>query len=59
MDRIDICIEVPKVKTEKLKVENNYEGKESSDQIKKRVQQARNIQETRFQESGITCNSEM
>ena len=59
MDRIDICIEVPKVKTQKLKVQDDYEWIEASWEIKKRVQKARNVQHKRFVDSRITCNSEM
>ena len=58
LDRIDIFIEVPKVKTEKLKVwEQNFW--ESSKQIKKRVEAARKIQLERFKDFQITSNSEM
>ena len=58
LDRIDIFIEVPKVKTEKLKVWENYDW-ESSEEIKKRVEKARKIQLSRFSDFKITSNSEM
>ena len=58
LDRIDIFIEVPKVKTEKLKVwEQSFS--ESSKEIKKRVESARKIQLERFTDFKITSNSEM
>lgn len=58
LDRVDIFIEVPKVKTEKLKVwvKNFSEG---SFEIKKRVEKARKIQLNRFSDYNITSNSEM
>lgn len=59
IDRVDIFIEVPKVKTEKFHVSDNYEGLESSAMIKKRVQAARDIQTKRFNDLKITANSEM
>lgn len=59
IDRIDIFIEVPKVKTEKLKVSDNYNEKETSKEIKKRVEKARKIQLERFKDKKITFNSEM
>lgn len=59
IDRIDIFIEVPKVKTEKLKISSNYDEKETSKEIKKRVEQARVIQLERFKNKQITFNSEM
>ena len=58
LDRIDIFIEVPKVKTEKLKVWEQYDS-ESSETIKKRVEKARKIQLNRFFDFNITSNSEM
>jgi len=45
LDRIDIHIEVPRVDYEKL---SGNKLSESSDAIRKRVQAARNIQQTRF-----------
>lgn len=59
MDRVDIFIEVPKVKTQKLQVDDNYDNRESSCDIQKRVQAARDIQLKRFKDISITCNSEM
>lgn len=59
MDRVDMFIEVPKVKTQKLKISDDYAGIEDSMTIKNRVQAARNIQIERFKEINITANSEM
>jgi predicted ATPase with chaperone activity len=49
MDRIDIFIEVPKVKTQKLKISEDYSDTEDSIIIKSRVQKAKDIQINRFQ----------
>ena len=59
MDRVDIFIEVPKVKTQKLKISEDYSDSEDSKIIKLRVQNAKNIQIERFINSWITANSEM
>lgn len=59
IDRIDIFIDVPKVKTEKLKVDDDYSKNESSFDIKQRVEQARVIQLERFKNLSFTFNSEM
>jgi magnesium chelatase family protein len=58
LDRIDIHIDVPAVKVEKL---HSYDPKttESSFTIRKRVQKARDMQTKRFIKSKITSNSEM
>ena len=59
LDRIDIFIEVPKVETEKFWNKNNYEWVESSIDIKKRVENAKKVQQERFKNDGISSNSEM
>lgn len=59
IDRVDIFIDVPKVKTEKFRVSDDYENKESSKDIKQRVEKARKIQINRFKNLDITFNSEM
>lgn len=59
IDRVDIFIEVPKVKTENFTVSENYENTESSEKIKERVEKARKIQLERFAWTSITFNSEM
>ena len=56
LDRIDINIGVNAVKYTKLQ-SNSKE--ETSEQIRKRVNQARNIQLKRYQEYGIYSNSEL
>ncbi|MDD3302948.1 MAG: YifB family Mg chelatase-like AAA ATPase, partial [Candidatus Gracilibacteria bacterium] len=57
LDRIDIFIEVPKVETEKFG--KNAPKGESSIDIKKKVEKARQIQLDRFADSKITFNAEM
>ena len=59
IDRVDIFIEVPKVKTEKFKVWEDYSLSEESFDIKKRVENSRKIQLKRFKWTNITFNSEM
>ncbi|MFH1745050.1 MAG: YifB family Mg chelatase-like AAA ATPase [bacterium] len=56
LDRIDLHIEVPKVKFEKL---SSNEGGEKSENIKKRVEEARQIQSERFKDAPFLTNSEM
>jgi len=56
LDRIDIHIEVPQVKYEKLE---HIAQAETSEQIKKRVNIARQIQNERYQTYGIFSNSEL
>lgn len=59
IDRIDIFIEVPKVKTEEFSIKDDYSDSENSLEIKKRVEIARKIQLNRFKNTKITFNSEM
>jgi len=59
IDRIDIFIEVPKVKVEDFSSNIDYSKEESSSDIKKRVEKARKIQLKRFSWLKITSNSEM
>lgn len=56
LDRIDIWIEVPKVKTDKLLEPGRAE---SSETIQQRVQAARDLQLTRFKKLNIFTNHEM
>lgn len=56
LDRIDIHIDVQPVKYEKLEKRENIE---SSQEIRKRVNEARKIQLNRYKESGIYSNSEL
>lgn len=56
MDRIDIHIEVPRVSVDKL---TKIEDGESSETIRARVDQARQIQNQRFAKEKIFTNSQM
>ncbi len=56
IDRIDLHIEVPRIKFEKL---TSVGGGEGSQAIKERVQKARDIQHERFKDSPFITNSEM
>lgn len=56
LDRIDIQIEVTPVKYQKLE---ETAPKEASEQIRKRVNKARKIQQIRYQKQGIYSNSEL
>ncbi len=56
LDRIDLHIEVPRIKFEKLADENLAE---SSKLIRGRVEKARKIQQERFADKKILTNSEM
>jgi len=56
MDRIDIHLDVPPVPVEKLTGNIKYE---SSKQIQKRVQKARDIQLRRYKKDGIVSNAEL
>ena len=58
LDRIDIHVEVPSVETQKL-VSDIKNKAESSSEIQKRVQKARDIQTKRFKGTKIRSNSEM
>ncbi|MDD2907922.1 MAG: YifB family Mg chelatase-like AAA ATPase [Candidatus Gracilibacteria bacterium] len=59
IDRIDIFIEVPKVKTSDFKVNEKYENATTSKIIKEKVEKARVMQLSRFKNTKITFNSEM
>jgi magnesium chelatase family protein len=56
LDRIDLHVEVPRLKFEKLSQESLAE---KSKDIRERVEKARNIQKGRFTDSKIITNSEM
>lgn len=56
LDRIDLYVKVPRLKFEKIK---RIEGQETSDEIRKRVEKAREIQKQRFKGTKIRTNSEM
>ncbi len=56
LDRIDIHIEVPRVDYEKL---SDQRLGETSENIRQRVEAARQIQRERFQQDGLACNADM
>lgn len=56
LDRLDIHVEVPAINFDEL---TGNEKSESSAEIKKRVDRARNIQRERFDGSDITCNARL
>lgn len=56
LDRIDLHVEVPRVKMEKL---TDEQVAEPSNKVRKRVERAREQQRRRFQERGIKTNAEM
>lgn len=57
LDRFDIHIEVPPVEFDELS--DRTPGKESSADIKQRVNKARKLQNERYQGTGIMCNAKM
>ena len=59
LDRIDIHLEVPAVKVEKLTLDSRKQKLEDSNTVRKRAQKARDIQLRRFKGLSITSNSEM
>ena len=59
IDRIDIFIDVPKVKTDELSEGNKKPNAETSYHIKQRVEVARSIQTERFKLLSLSCNAEM
>ncbi len=58
LDRIDIVIDVPRLKLDELMNKNMPEA-ETSEQIRERVVKARNIQLERYKGLGIYTNSEL
>ena len=54
LDRIDLCVEAPRIRYEELTEEKNSE---SSEVIRKRVYQVREIQKERYRGTGITTNA--
>ena len=57
LDRLDIHVEVPPVKYDELQGKTG--GEETSAQIKKRVDKARQIQTERYKDENITCNARL
>lgn len=58
LDRIDMIINIEKVKTEEL-IQPSEVLEESSEEIRKRVEKAREVQRQRFQDWDIKTNSSM
>ncbi len=58
LDRVDICVEAPRIDIADLSVKNKS-ANESSRDIRKRVLKAREIQKKRFEGLNIKFNSEM
>lgn len=58
LDRIDMIINIEKVKTEEL-IQPSEVLEESSEEIRKRVEKAREVQRQRFQNWNIKTNSSM
>jgi magnesium chelatase family protein len=56
LDRIDIHVEVPRVDYEKLSSDRLGEP---SSAVRARVEAARELQRTRFEETALTCNADM
>ena len=54
LDRIDLCVEAPRIRYEELTEEKKSE---SSEVIRKRVYQVREIQKERYRGTGITTNA--
>ncbi|MCX5990787.1 MAG: YifB family Mg chelatase-like AAA ATPase [Chloroflexi bacterium] len=55
IDRIDIFVDVPRVEYEKLADDRQDEG---SEQVRARVEMARQIQRERFNGKGLCCNAD-
>ena len=56
LDRIDLHVEVPPVDYNAL---SSTAKEETSNEIKKRVDKARKIQQERYKNTGITCNARL
>ena len=56
LDRLDLHIEVPPVDFEAL---SSTQVEETSEQIRERVNRARQIQNERYKDEGITCNARL
>lgn len=59
LDRIDIHLEVPAVKLEKLTSQSVELNNETSKDVRRRVQKARDAQTKRFKKVKLNANSEM
>ena len=56
LDRIDICVEAPKVELQDLQ---DKKAGESSKQIRERIERARLVQRKRFEGTGLAFNADM
>lgn len=56
MDRIDICVDVPRLSYEELNEPTPAEGTPA---VRERVARAHRIQQERFRQDGIRCNAHM
>ena len=56
LDRIDMHVEVPSVEYEAMR---RKEQPESSQQVRSRVNAARQVQQRRYEGTGVTCNAYM
>ena len=56
LDRLDLHIEVPPVDYDSLSAKSK---EESSDEIRKRVNAARKVQQQRYEGTGISCNARL
>lgn len=57
LDRIDLCVEVPRAAAQELLADNS--GAENSSNIRARVEKARAIQSKRFAGTVFACNADM
>ncbi|MCS7241768.1 YifB family Mg chelatase-like AAA ATPase [Candidatus Caldatribacterium sp.] len=56
LDRIDLQVEIPRLEVQEIFSE---QLEESSEEVRKRIERARRIQQERFQHEGILVNGEM
>ena len=56
LDRIDLMVEVPSLEFDELRMKKTSEPSEN---IRERVNAARNLQRERFKKAGLDCNSRM
>ncbi len=57
LDRLDIQLDVPRLKAPEILEKNR--ASESSETIRERVENARQVQRKRFQGTGIACNAQL
>jgi magnesium chelatase family protein len=59
LDRIDLQLEVPRLTESEMLAPVSAASRETSEQVRARVMQAREVQLARLAGSGLVCNSEM